>query len=356
MSTGTLNGVTCTKLRAHIPAWGIWFASVTLDQEESFAKGSAAQLELAGLSLVGSVVSGGPWKGGASYRVIGGKGGWAATVAAKDYANDAGVKLSTVIGDLATETGETCEGIPGGTVGAKWTRAEDVASFVLHQLAPRAWYMGEDGITRFGKRAASTVDGSVTRGVVDLAAGFVELMPESLVGLVPGATAEGVEAVDVEHELDGAKLRTRLWGAVGHTSKRLAAWAALFDQLDPLRRYRGRYEYRVVSQEIERLNLQPVRVSLGMPVLRRVRVSPGLPGCRATHALGARVHVAFLNNDPASPRVVSFDDAEAPSFMPLELDLGESPRLGVARVTDTVVAGPWGGTITGGSSRVKAGL
>jgi hypothetical protein len=42
--------------------------------------------------------------------------------------------------------------------------------------------------------------------------------------------------------------------------------------------------------------------------------------------------------------------------MPLTLELGGPGALGVARTTDAVVAGPFGGTIVGGSARVKASL
>jgi hypothetical protein len=355
MSTSTLNGVACMRARVSLPAWGVAFAECTLDRPETLS--GAVELVLADLTFRGTIVSGGPWEGRSSYRLVAGAGGWSQSVSSADYANDAGVKYSQVVGELAADVGETVEGVPSGTVGPKWVRAADAASLVLHQLFPRAWRVGADGVTRFGQPPAFLVDAAITRGQVDLAAGHVELMADAIAALVPGASAAGVVASDVVHELEGSKLRTHLWGSsLAPTSKRLAAWSKLLEQLDPLRRFRGLYEYRVVTQETERLNLQPVRVALGVPELRRVRVRPGVAGCRATVALGSTVLVAFVNADPSRPVVVGFEDAESDGFMPLELDLGEAPRLGVARITDAVVAGPFGGTITGGSARVKAGL
>jgi len=120
------------------------------------------------------------------------------------------------------------------------------------------------------------------------------------------------------------------------------------------RSWHGRYEYRIVVQEGERLTLQPVLSSLGLPDLRRVPVRPGVPGVRADHKLGSLVEVAFTNADPARPVVVSFDDADASGFLPDELlveadglvKIGPTPRLGAARLNDIVVCGGFGGTIT----------
>lgn len=355
MSTATLNGTPCLSCSIALHAWGLPSAEVVLDREVTLS--GAVELVLADLTFRGTVVSGGPWEGRSSYRLVGGAGGWSRTVDAKDYTNDAGVKRTKVVGELAAEVGETVEGVPSGTVGPKFTRAAGPASIVLHELFPRAWRVDEDGVTRFGVRAATQADAAIAHGVVDLASGVVELMADAIAKLVPGVTANGVEAVDVVHELEGNKLRTRLWGsAVSASSKRLEAWAKLVEQLDPFRKFRAIYEYRVVAQEDERLHLQPVRVSMGMPDLRRVRVRPGVAGCRADIALGSTALVAFLNADPSRPVVVGFEDAESPGFMPDLLELGaDGPTLGVARTTDAVVAGPFGGTITGGSVRVKAG-
>ena len=82
----------------------------------------------------------------------------------------------------------------------------------------------------------------------------------------------------------------------------------------------------------------------------------GVPGVRAEHALGSQVLVAFLDADASRPAVVGFDSAEQPGWHPLFLELGGPAALGVARQTDPVVAGPFAGTITLGSTRIKAGL
>ena len=99
--------------------------------------------------------------------------------------------------------------------------------------------------------------------------------------------------------------------------------------------FRGVFEYRVVTQSGERLNLQPVRVSLGMPDLQRVYVRPGVPGVKAMHTLGSRVLVGFVDQDEGNPAVLAFEDAEGSGFIPLSLSLaGGGPAIG--RVGDAV--------------------
>ena len=364
MSTGTLNGLTCMSAAVHLPSWGAWWADCELDQESSLS--GSVSLVLADLTLSGAVVSGGSWLGRSRYRIVGGAGGWGKSLPPKGYTNEAGVKYSTVLIDAATECGETIESPPSGRIGPAFERLSGPASAVLHILCPQAWYVGEDGVTRFGLRAGSTVSTSIPRGRVDVAAGSIELLSDSIATLLPGAICDGMTAVDVVHRLDSKKLRTTLYGsAFGPATKRLTAWSKLIEQMRPFERYRGEYEYRVALKAGDRYDLQAATTRFGLPDLRSVRVRYGVPGVKADLTLGSLVLVSFVNSDPSRPVIVGFDDPESPGFLPqkIEVDadplgtieLGSAPRFGVARQTDTVQAGPFGGIITKGSLRVKAG-
>jgi hypothetical protein len=204
---------------------------------------------------------------------------------------------------------------------------------------------------------------ATTVGTVDRARRVVTLAADAIAEIVPGVVVEGIQAVDVLHELaPGGGLRTTIWGSgLASVNRRLVALRRIFEQLDPDRRFRGTYEYRVVSQEFERVNLQPIRVSTGMPDLQRVPVRPGIPGARATHAVGSRVLVAFVDGAPSRPVVMSFEDADGEGFVPLTLELaadtmikiGAGAVLAAARMTDPVQAGPFTGAITGGSAKAR---
>jgi hypothetical protein len=361
----TLAGHRVTKARVHVPAWGVWYAEASLDEEAALS--GRVSLVVADLTLSGTILSGGPGpKGRSSFRIAGGAGGWGRTVPARSYANDAGVKAATVLVDAATASGETIDPatLPSTRLGPAWAREIGPAARVLEQIFPAGWYVGEDGTTRIGKRPSAALKTPAVVSSVDLARGTVALAAESIASILPGVVVEGITAVDVVHELAPGALRSTLWGAgIASTSRRLTALRRMVEQLDPHSRFRGVYEYRVATQDGERLNLQPVRVSVGMPDLQRVPVRPGLSGGRADVALGSRVLVSFVDAEPSRPVVVGFEDAEGEGFLPVkleidatdELDLGAGATLtkiaggvlGVARQTDVVIAGGFSGTIVG---------
>lgn len=317
MSTATLNGSRATHARVEIPSHGIWWAEVSLDTEVTLS--GAATLVIADLTLRGTIMSGGPTHGKSHYRIAAGAGGWGSMLPAKAYANDAGVKLSTVVGDAAREAGETVADLPTTRLGPSYVRESAPAARALEALAPAAWYVGEDGTTRLGRRAAADLNVEAQLGDFDTANSTQPLTATAIATIVPGIRVNGLEAVDVQHEVTPEGLRSTLW--FGETSRKIAALRRVVLAALPDYRFRGVYEYRIATVEGERLNLQPIRSSLGMPDLRRVFVRPGVPGFKATHTLGARVLVGFVDADRSRPVVLSFEDADGAGFIPGGLTL-----------------------------------
>lgn len=324
MSASTLNGHRVTAGRVFIPKWGCWFVEASIDGE--FVLNGDVEVQVADLALKGAVISGGPAKGRSGYRVIGGKGGWGKTIDAWSYVDDAGVKKSTILQDAARRAGETLAAIPPTErVGPRWTRAEGPASHDLELLAPGAWYVDEAGVTRLGARPPGELVGKVTRVTpVDLARGKLVLAAESIATILPGLVVDGLTAVDVLHEIsaDGG-LRSTIWAA--QAPGPIDALRALMLQLDPNRNFRGVTEYRIGSRSGALYNVQPVRVSSGMPTLSRVPVWPGIPGCSQTAPIGSRVLVGFIDSDPDRPYIGQF--------------LGDTASSGLELVTDGVGAG-----------------
>ncbi len=357
MSLATLDGNTVTKARVNVPSWGCWWAGVDLAEPIELAAGTRVSLVIAGQAFSGTIMSGGAFSGRAAYYLAGGAGSWGKTLPSKPYSDDSGLRLQTVLGDAASEAGETLGPVPSTTLGPHYARrAGAMASEVLNAFAPRGWYVDFAGVTQVGLRTATTYTGSAPRVRVDPAVGVYELAVDSLEGLLPGVSVDGsAPATDVEFHLTPERLTAKVYAAGGPDSERLALWRQMFEALDPLARYRATYEFRVVTQTGERLNLQPVRVATGMPDLANVPVHLA-PGVKALHALGSLVLVIFADGDPSRPRVIAGDAADAPGWMPLELDLGGPAALGVARLTDAVQAGPFAGVITFASARIKASL
>ena len=354
MSLASLSGHAVTRAVVPVPACGVPWADVELVDPVELS--GQVSLALADAVIALTVVSGGPVNGRAAYRLVGGRGKWGQEISPKAYQDDGGVKVSTIARDVADLVGESIASYPSTRVGPHFARSAGPASRVMHELAPRAWHVGLDGVTRFGIRTPTQYTGTDTRTRFDPAVGVVEIATESIAALVPGVRVDGAEpATDVEYVLDDKRLTVRVYSGP-RPSRRLDAFRRIYDAIDPRRPYRSVYEYRVVTQSGERLNLQPVRAASGMPDLARVPVRPGMAGMRATVALGSLVLVAFADADPSRPQVISHDAVDSPGWMPLTLDFGEAPRLGVARLTDAVQAGPFAGVITLASTRVRAGL
>lgn len=352
MAANTLNGNRITSAVVTIPAWGAWYADVSIDGQITIT--GAATIVLNDLTLVGTVLSGGPSVNGRSqYRIVAGAGGWGKVIAKKSYSNDIGIKLSSILNDAASEAGETIDQTTIGaqTVGVQYTRPEAPAGRVLEQTVPGAWYLGEDGITRLGRRTPQALPANVTRTTpIDLARGVVELASESIAVILPGVVVDGMTAIDVVHEVsDKGGLRSTVYGSVANasTSRLLLAIRVMLDQLDPNRKFRAAWEYRVVTLAGNRANLQAVLSSSGMPDLRRVYVRPSLAGSKSTLALGARVVVMFLNADPGRPIIVAEEDPDGAGFLPVatSIDAQTIVQLGagalaVARSGD-LAGGVW---------------
>jgi hypothetical protein len=349
VSGATLAGHRITSGRNTLPAWGAWYADASLDGEVTLS--GAVDLVIADATYKGTVLSGGPAQGRSDFRIVGGKAGWGKIIPKKSYANDAGVKLSTVLGDAAREAGETLDTSTissAARVGPGFTRPKGPACRVLEQLAPGAWYIGEDGVTRLGKRATKTFSGVAARVTpIDKARGTLTLAAESITALVPGVVVDSLEAVDVVHEIGPKGLRTKIYGSRGSlpTSRGLAAMRLVLDQLDPDRMFRGVWEYRVVTLEGKRVNLQPVLVSTGMPDLQRVPIRPGLAGSRSDLMLGARVLVGFVNADRSRPEVLAVEDADGEGFKPV---LTEIDATTFVKLADGVRIMPATGDLAGG--------
>ena len=354
MSLVTVNGKRCSTARLTCPDWGAWWLDCNLTEPEALA-GQVA-IVFAGQAMQGTVIAGGAIDGRAAYRIVGGRGGWGKVIPKKSYLDDNGVKASTVISDAASAAGESVDGVPATRMGPHYARAEGTASAALNVIAPRAWRVDFDGVTRFGKRPAQSFARADALTGRELAAGVYTIATDDTTGLVPGVTINGsAPATDVEYLLEQDKLTVRVW--VGsRSSRRLNAIERIVLALFPDLKYRGAYEFRVVTQSGDRLNLQPVRSATGMPDLLGVPVRPGMAGLKCNALLGCLVVVQFLDADPSRPVVTGFDAPDAPGWMPLTLELGGPGALGIARIGDAVIAGPYAGTIVAGSARIKAAL
>jgi hypothetical protein len=357
MSRPTLGPHLVTRLRAQIGLWGLpWF---DVDLAEVADLSGPQVLTIGDTPIACAVVSGGSHGGRSSWHLVGGAGGWTRALPAKGYADDLGCRSSLVLGDAAVAVGETLDGAPVTRLGPRFARLAGIASGSLQSLAPGSWRVDLDGVTRFGARpSAEFATGVVTApaaagGVSRLASVPISDLPR----LVPGVTIPGQASpvVDVEWSISEGSVSATVWHSPRAVSRRLAALARIFDALDPLRRYRGSYEVRVLGGSDGTLDVQPVRTSTGLSILSRVAIRPGMAGLDADILAGSTAALAFLDSDPSRPFVYAFDEIGSPGWFPLEIRIGRAPHLAAARMTDPVICGPFSGTIVQGSTVVKIG-
>lgn len=354
MTAFALNNYACVAGRLEIPGVGLWYASVELSDEVALE--GAVTLTVLDTTWQGFVIAGAALDGRSRYRIVAGAGGWGNDLPARAYANDAGLQISQLVADVASEAGEPAPtGAPTTRLGPHFVRPAAPASFALNLLSPRAWYAQPSGVVAFGARS----DAPASKAPVvarNAAARMVELaLTDTAANIVPGASTEFGTAADAEIEIAPEGVRARLYAAPA-AGRRAQAYARILAASDPGARFRGVFEYRVISQAGERLNLQPVRSRPNMPDLARVPVRAGVPGVKCQHAPGSQVLVAFIDGDASRPAVVGFDSPDQPGWQPLAYEMGGPLALGVARVTDPVQAGAFSGVIVSGSLRVKASL
>jgi hypothetical protein len=145
----------------------------------------------------------------------------------------------------------------------------------------------------------------------------------------------------------------------------------MIDHMTRRYQYAAPVRYRVVANVVDRLVLQIVKSGTGWPDVLPITPYPGLPGAESVLTPGCIVLVQFIELDPAQPVVTHFSPKSDGAFLPISVAIDAdalvsigatatqvqlaSGVLGAARQTDAVQAGPFGGIITGGSTRTRIG-
>lgn len=340
-----------SQARVAWPTWGLWWADLNTPNPAELS--GRVPLNVAGTAFSGTIVSGGVFDGAAAYRLVAGAGGVNKPLPKKSYVNDAGVALANVLNDAAREAGETLAGVPGTRLGPHYVRKDgETFGDLLQRHAPQNWYADPDGTIRIGKRAPTVYAGDAPRVRVDPAGSVIDLAVDSLDGLAPGVQIDdATPATDLQIDLTPERLTVRVYSG-RRSSRQLSALTQIIRAVFPSLAYLGVWGYRVITQSGERLNLQPARVASGMPDLRSVPVRPGVAGAKSRVMLGELVLVCFEDGDPSRPQVFAHDAADSAGWMPLSIEFG-TVALPVAYQGSAVVAGPFGGVVTLGSTLAK---
>ncbi len=186
-----------------------------------------ATLTVGDLALAGTVL---PNRGGedspSSWTGIWVNGaGWDTVLPARPpYQNDSGVRLKSVLTDLATDCGVSVTLPTDAPMATHWSRAahagngtprtgrDELAILVRRGYLP-TWYVDAAGVTRFALRTSGAV--AAAARVLDrtLVRGRRVVGTESVAAFVPGGTFEGVTIDRVVIHEDAGKLALEMWEA-----------------------------------------------------------------------------------------------------------------------------------------------
>ncbi len=213
-----------TDLDLMLPPAGGWLGYCSLDSGDPPSAG-AVTLTVGDLQLVGRIL---PDRGGLDAPahprvVVAGGDGWRTLLSRGDYSSTNGVRLLTVLKDLATLAGETYDAPADVTLGPSYgweasmprrpIRARAVLADLMALGAIPTWRVAASGRTRFD--AWPTLPAADARGRIvsrDLSRGMREVaLDNSVAAFLPGATLEGVTIARLAiHEHD-AELRVKVY-------------------------------------------------------------------------------------------------------------------------------------------------
>lgn len=199
----TLGTQRLSKVEVSIPRWGAAFGSVVLEQGPAPAPGIYT-LTIADLPLVVSVLPGRSGEDAPSkpHVAIANGVGWETAIRAKSYYSPLGVRLSTVLTDLARDCGKMTIDLPtDGSLGTRYVRAgsapfhprtgRDMLATLVALRTVRPWWVDIDGRTRFGGRVGAAVAASARIMSRDLALCTRTLAVDSAAAWLPGNSFEG---------------------------------------------------------------------------------------------------------------------------------------------------------------------
>lgn len=228
----TLDASDLGTVQLGMPGGGVWMARCSPVEGVAVATGAAVTLTLGGLVLAGTVRRGGVFVYSTAVTVVGGADGWARSLPRHlPYRADNGVRLSSVLADLAADAGERVvlsAAASGAVLGYAWTRPAGVASESLDAACARAgltWWVGVDGETQVAAaRPVVPVPGTAHYTVERVAAergwALLSCEDDALGAFVPGASVPlgggaGTMIVDcVDVSVDPRRVMVEVFGPI----------------------------------------------------------------------------------------------------------------------------------------------
>lgn len=310
----TINNARVTKGTITVPMYGPWSADLSVESVDALA--TSVTIAFQDLSLVGTVIRQATFAGERKVRIVGGAGGWRKTLKPRGYSLPFGVRSSSVIGDAASECGESVVVGSDVSLGAFYTRDEGKASRVLRIIAGGVWYIDNAGVTQVKDRETSAIATPFTVTKWDGGRGIFEIASENYADWTPGKTfttntvpdAQTISSVSFDVTNDG-NVRLTVMTTDAYRERLLSDFRAIVrDELASVS-FAGVYEYVIAANPINpglSYTVDATPTDTRMPTLTKVPLATGV-GSLSPPATGMKCRIRFVNSDPSRPEVVSFD-------------------------------------------------
>lgn len=375
----SVNGLQIVAGTLLVPRVGMWTADLHLAGAQTIS--GQATVTIGNLTLQGFVYRSDPYGGQVRARLVGGYGGWRQRVAPQGYGSSTGIKLSTVLNDIARLVGEKVEIDADVGIGNAYVRvnfATSVASDVLWQMLAQgfipAWRIDAAGTTQLTPWPTATITAPFTVTDQKPDEGIATIATEEYAAWMPGAQftspfTEGTLTSAGVHYVWDNDGKFRFEVLTGDATDRVLGpiQQIIRKEIEPLRFF-GRYEYTISNPSTKTIDGAPTDTTLGLPDLQSVPLSSDSIASY-TPPDGGKAHVMFVNGQPTQPVCVWTEGQptnaqilggpnpvarlgdQVQCFLPPTLPV--VGVVGVAPFVGTItVANPITGAITGGSSQV----
>lgn len=220
MSTLGTNPITSARLT--LSRYGGARADVVMSSGDPPTDGARMTLTLGGFAVVMTIFSSGLDIVGRPHAVLISGAGWERSLAAPlSYQSDAGIRLSTVLRDLAALAGEPIEQPADITIENRWDAVahstgepvalRNVLASLVRDGYVAPWRCDADGVTRFGARTGVDVTARATLMSNDAALQVATYGLDDPSQFIPGNLLNGLPIVRCEILESAGTRRATVW-------------------------------------------------------------------------------------------------------------------------------------------------
>lgn len=319
-----------------LPRIGVWHLEVKVDSDVDIAEDVPAVVSVNGgeLDLVGTVTRAIEYQGVTQVRVVGGDATIDAATGLRGLQRlgtpafyQGGADASSILGDLLADSGNELSGTVGRSIAgvpdaAAWTTIRaPIGRQTAELMGGVPWRVLPDGTVWAGAETWpetdiadddwQTLEYDHWNGIIS----FGLLSPT----LLPGTTIGGYRADRVEMTISGDSVTANVWEprddgaridrdllALGRGSMRPFDFFALYAGV-------------LKSMDVKGQTFDITPDDDRLPAMSKLKIRNGIPGLKVDVPAGAKMLVGWSGGDPRQPYCATWDGAETPNTLTLNV-------------------------------------